>query len=429
MTTSHRQEPAGRALRVLAVGINFAPEHAGIAPYTTRLCEFLAARGADVSVLTGVPHYPDWRRDPEYRWRLRRTERSERLEVRRLRHYVPPTQSAARRGLYELTFGVHVASQRLRTHPDVVLAVVPSLLGAVAARHLARRANAPLAVWVQDLMGQAAAQSGIRGGARSARAVGAIEGRLLRAADRVLVLGDHFAGHVKSLGVDPGRIAIHPNWTHVAPPSGAARADTRARMGWRTDETIVLHSGNMGMKQGLENVIDAARLAGERPGSRVRFVLMGDGSQRPALELRARGVGALDLVPPVLDADYADVLAAADLLLVNERPTQVDMSLPSKLTSYFRAGRPVVAACPAGGGTAAEMRRAAAGPIVAAGDPVALLDAVVRLAADPAEGDRLGAAGAAYAERHLTARPALEGLAAALGQLADASRPAPVLAR
>src|SRR4030095_14739699 len=52
--------PHGGPLRVLAVGINYGPEHTGIAPYTTQLCEYLVERGAEVSGLTGGPPHPGW---------------------------------------------------------------------------------------------------------------------------------------------------------------------------------------------------------------------------------------------------------------------------------------------------------------------------------------------------------------------------------
>ena len=238
--------PHGGPLRVLAVGINYGPEHTGIAPYTTQLCEYLATRGASVSAFTGVPHYPSWTVDPKDRWRPRRTETRNGVHVRRLRHYVPKTQSAVRRGLYELTFALQVAVQRPKERPDVVIAVVPSLLSAVVARRLAARAGVPLVVWVQDLMGRAAEQSGMDGGDRVAGVVASIEKRVLEGAEQVLVLNSHFADYAESIGLDRSRLQVRPNWTHVSAPSGVDRNQTRTRLGWKPNETVVLHSGNMG---------------------------------------------------------------------------------------------------------------------------------------------------------------------------------------
>lgn len=406
--------PHGGPLRVLTVGIYYAPDHTGIAPYTTALCEYLAARGAAVSVFTGVPHYPSWRVDPGYRRRLTTVDRRERLEIRRLRHYVPGRQDALRRAGYELTFAAQVARQRLSERPDLVLAVVPSLLSAVAAARIARRSGARLVVWVQDLMGRSAAQSGMDGGSAVAGAVGAIERRLLQQADQVLVLNNHFADYAASIGVSPDRIAVRPNWTHVAPPSRRPRSETRARLGWKPGETIVLHSGNMGLKQDLGNVVEAARLADCAGRTDVRFVLMGDGSQRPELQALGDGIAALNFRPPALSADFPDVLAAADMLLINERPTSVDMSLPSKLTSYFQGGRPVLAASPAAGGTAAEVKASGGGLILEPGQPAKLLDAVRALAADPASMANLSECARRYATEQLAAPAAMHDLASML---------------
>ena len=399
--------PHGGPLRVLVVGIYYSPDHTGIAPYTTQLCEYLVHRGASVSVFTGVPHYPAWEIDPQYRRRIRAVEKTERLEVRRLRHYVPRKQDALRRAAYELTFGLQVAGQRPTERPDVVLAVIPSLLSAVAAQHIARRAGAPLVVWAQDLMGRAAEQSGIAGGSRVAGAVTAIERRVLRGASRILVLNTRFADYAAAIGVKPGRIVIRPNWAHVEPAPGVSREQTRAWLGWRSDETIVLHTGNMGLKQDLGNVIEAARLADQRGPGTVRFVLMGDGSQRSELLRQAEGAATVELRPPAPSKKYADVLAAADVLLINERPSSVDMSLPSKLTSYLQAGRPVIAASPAAGGTAAEVHRSGGGLVIEPGQPGALLDAVIALTSDPAVGVSMGHRGQAYATEFLSASVAL----------------------
>jgi colanic acid biosynthesis glycosyl transferase WcaI len=404
----------GRPLRVLAVGINFGPEHTGIAPYTTQLCEYLVSRGASVSVLTGVPHYPGWTVDPTYRWRLRRVEKLDRFEVRRLRHFVPKKQTAVRRALYELSFALQVALQRPKERPDVVLAVVPSLLSAVAAQRIAARARVPLVVWVQDLMGRAAAQSGIEGGAKVARVVGSIEKWVLQRAERVLVLSTHFSDYVRSIGVDADRLTIRPHWTHVAGPSKTDREQTRARLGWGPDDTVVLHTGNMGLKQGLENVIAAGRLADERGTRDVRFVLMGDGSQREHLQTEAEGVTAVEFLPPAPSTEYSDILAAADILLVNELPSSVDMSLPSKLTSYLHAGRPIIAASASAGGTAAEVRRSGGGLVVTPGEPATLLDAVESLATDANSSEMMEIAGYLYAEEHLGAHSALDGLLSTL---------------
>ena len=174
----------------------------------------------------------------------------------------------------------------------------------------------------------------------------------------------------------------------------------RSQLGWAPADIIVLHAGNMGMKQGLENVIEAARLAEERK-SKVKFVLMGDGNQRRNLVGRAAGIaGSIQFVDPLPGEEFGRALAAADILLVNELPGVKDMAVPSKLTSYFNAGRPVIAATDAGSVTASEIQASGGGIRVEAANPSELVEAAERLAQDETLAADLGAQGLRF--RHDT---------------------------
>ena len=395
---------AGRC--VLVVSTNYAPEHTGIGPYSTQIAEHLAASGADTHVLAGMPHYPAWRVAEGYRGRWRIRERRGGVTVHRRRHTVPPRQTALRRALFEASILAHGAVAPPRIRPDVVLTQMPSLAGGVLGGRLARQAGVPHVVVVQDLMGAAAEQSGIQGGGRAAALAGAVEARVLRGAAVVGVVHESFVDRVTVMGVPRSRVHVVPNWTHVQGPSGD-RERTRARLGWSDRETVVLHAGNMGLKQGLEVLVEAARLAGQEAAP-VRFVLMGDGNQRAHLQRLAAGVSSLSFLPPADTAEFPEVLAAADVLAVTQKASVLDMSLPSKLTSYFMTGRPVIASVAAEGGTAQEVLRSGAGSVIAPEDPKALLAEVRALADDPGRAARLGARGPEYVEQRLSSRAGLE---------------------
>jgi colanic acid biosynthesis glycosyl transferase WcaI len=397
-------------VRIVLVSMNYRPEHAGIGPYAGQIAEGLAAGGAHVRAIAGVPHYPAWRIPAEYRTTFRRRERLDGVDVLRLRHYVPARQSALHRGLYEGTFLGQALTTRLTPPPQVVLAISPSLSSAVAGLRIAHRYGVPGILLVQDLMGAAAAQSGIRGGGTVATLTNRVERSLLSKASAVAVIHESFVPRVRSMGIANERIHVIPNWTHIAPPTGD-RQRVRARLGWDADEIVMLHAGNMGLKQGLDVVVDAARRAG-RLGERLRFVLMGDGNQRAHLEHIGAGLPNLAVVPPVPGDGFPDVLNAADVLLVTQRASVLDMSIPSKLTSYFAAGRPVLAAVAPDGGTAVEIERSGAGVLVKPEDPGALLNAALSLRDSPDKRESLGLAGQRYAATRLDR-------AAALGRITD----------
>jgi colanic acid biosynthesis glycosyl transferase WcaI len=393
-----------RHMCVLVIGINYAPEQTGSAPYTAGLAEMIADF-ADVEVMAGAPHYPSWRVEPEYRWRLRRDEQRNGVDVRHFRHFIPRRQSAFGRAIWDGSFVANVSISRPRRAPDVVIASTPSLGGAVLGARFAQRYGVPFGVVIQDLVGQAARQSGISGGAAVADVVGRVEGWTLRRADAVAVVSNAYREQLAFYRVDEAKVRVLPNWTHI-PHSREKPTSVRADLGWRADEFVVLHAGNMGLKQDLGNVIEAARVLEGRSlegGGRVRFVFCGDGNQREVLHGRAAGLSNVSFIDPVSSELYPDLLRAADVLLVNERPSVRDMALPSKLTSYFAARRPVIAAVSADGACAQEIARTdGAAHIVAPGQPAELARAIEVLSSDGAWSASMAAAGGRFADAHLS---------------------------
>jgi glycosyltransferase involved in cell wall biosynthesis len=384
---------------VLVVGLHYAPEHSGNAPYTTGLAEHLATAGLAVTAVTGYPHYPEWRLHPDYR-RRRPRETSNGVRLRRLRHPVPARPTGRTRIAMESVFAAGVTGQLLRRRADVVVAVSPVLLSLIPPVLLRRLRGYRLGVVIQDLYGAALTETGL-GGGTFARVTTWLETSLLKRADAIVVIHEVFRARLVAAGVPAEAITVIPNWTHVSMPEAVDIAAVRAELGWADDEIIALHAGNMGVKQGLEGLVDAARLAGNR-GSKVRVVLMGDGSRRPALAEYGAGVDRLTFTDPLPAGQFEAALAAADVLLLHEKPGVVEMSVPSKLTSYFSAGRPVVAATHPRSGAASLMAASGAGLIAEAGDAASILDAVEQAAVDPAAADAMGSSARAYAAEHLT---------------------------
>ena len=147
-------------IRALVVGVNYAPEPSGIAPYTAAFAEALQSAGAQVHVVTGVPHYPAWRVADEYRCGLRWEEVVNGIRVSRRRHWVPKRANVVGRAAMEATFLVRATWATWRDRSDVIVAVTPSL-SALGAALLARRGR-PVGVIVQDLVGNAAGSLELR---------------------------------------------------------------------------------------------------------------------------------------------------------------------------------------------------------------------------------------------------------------------------
>lgn len=384
-------------MRITYLGINYSPEPTGIAPYAATLTRSLAAAGHQVSVVTGFPHYPQWRVAEGFSGSSRRSTEAG-VRVLRLNHYVPRRPSLVRRALMELSFGVRAVFSRW-SRPEAIVVATPALLSAALVLLRARLAGVPAVVWVQDIYTLGLVQTA--GPSRAERLLRRLESWAVGSPAAVVAIHDRFRSFlVGQLGADAGTVAVIRNWTHLPGDPPGRSEEFRARHGWRPDDVVVLHAGNMGAKQGLENVVAAARLAGER-GSTVRFVLLGDGNQRAALE-QLGGGPRLQFIPPLPDEDFQLALSSADVLLVNELPGLTEMSVPSKLTSYFNTGLPVLGAVDEASVTAAELAAAGGAVRVDAAAPAALLEAAEQLGSDRAAALALGARNREFKDRQLS---------------------------
>lgn len=377
------------------LSLHYPPDATGVAPYAGALAAGLSARKHRVTAYVAHPFYPEWRVRPGYgQWK--RTETIDGVTVHRLKHYVPRPPRGLRRLLSELTLGVRFLFRKLDSG-SVVVAISPALFStALMVLRIRLTPSRPrIVVWVQDIYTLGMTETK-EGGGFSTTITKFAELLTLRAADRVVAIHPRFADYLsRDLGVDHERIAVIRNWTHLVPSPVISQHDARTALGWPTDILLAVHTGNMGAKQGLDNVVEAARLADERQAP-IKFILVGDGGERMRLEQLAEGVDRLEFVDPLGDADYRCALAAADCLVVNEMPGVATMAVPSKLTSYFDASRPIVAATDPNGITAGEIEQASAGVVVAAGDPKVLLDMALKLSEDRERAAEYGAAGRRY---------------------------------
>jgi colanic acid biosynthesis glycosyl transferase WcaI len=393
-------------MRLLIVASYYWPEEAGTAPYVTDMAEYFARRGHHVDVATTFAHYPEWRSTAN--GRLGKSETVRGVNIRRRALYVPGRQSAAERALYEasmLLTGVTAILQRRRPH--AVLGFVPSLAAGVLTAVAASLYRVPYGLIVHDLMGPGANQSGVRGGGRVAETVSALEGWLGRNAAAIAVIAEPFREYYESHGARSHNIHAVRTWTRRREAT-VGRVEARRRAGWSSNEFVCLHAGNIGQKQGLENLLEVAERLRQDD---IRIAFVGDGNDRERLvaSARDRGLANVTFLPMHGPGEYEALLAGADALLVNQRASVGDMSLPSKLTSYFAAGRPVLAAVARGSGTEAEIASAGGGVVVPAEDPDALAAAIRSLRADGHRAGEYARRGQEYARTVLNPDEILAG--------------------
>jgi len=389
-------------VRLLIHGMNYAPELLGIGRYTGELGAYLASRGHQVTVLTAAPYYPQWRVREDYRPQRWRREWREGVEVLRAPQYVPARVSGLGRLLQECSFGASCLywwSTCLLPRPwDAMVAVCPPLTSGLVPGLLARRLAAPLVIHVQDLQLDAARELGILRQPLLLAGLARLELHLFRQARIVTTISRSMADRLVAKGVPPARLRVLPNWADLDKVRPGPRLNALRRELGLTSETVVLYAGNLGEKQGLEVILEAAALTRGKPS--IRYFIAGEGAARDRIKLRAQDLGLdnLTFLPLQSDSRLPLLLAAADLHLVVQRQKAADLVMPSKLTNIMAAGRPFIATA----GEATELARVTtesrAGLVVPPEDGRALAQAVLRLAGDPGARKEMAVRARRYAE-------------------------------
>lgn len=383
-------------MRVLILTQYFSPESFAINAFARAL----RASGAVVTVLTGQPNYPDGVVFPGYRAASIGRERfDEGIEVFRVPIVPRGRAGAARLAANYLSFVVSasvIGPWLLRRQSfDIVFVYAPSpIVQAIPGMVLRRVKRAKLVTWVQDLWPQSLESTGfVRNRLLLAIAAAAVRW-IYHRNDLLLGQSRTFVAAIRPIaGGTP--VDYFPNPGEVVPDAQPSASVLMLTPGFN-----VVFAGNLGTVQSLETILDAADLLRDQPD--IRFVVVGSGSRAGwlAAEVVRRRLLNVQL-PGRFERDaMPGILAQADALLVTlNRGGILGQTIPSKVQSYFAAGRPVLAALDGEG--ASLVREAGAGLASPAEDSAALARNVLALRDLPvAERQRMGSAGRAYFNLH-----------------------------
>jgi putative colanic acid biosynthesis glycosyltransferase WcaI len=370
-------------MRILLLTLNYFPELIGIGKYSGEMAEWLAARGHEVEVVTTPPYYPEWRvRDGFSPWIYRR-ERCAGVDILRCPLWVPHRPSGAKRVLNLASFGLSSAPailwRALRFRPDAVAVIKPPIFALPSALMAARLTGAKAWVHVQDFEIDVAFEMGMLKGRRVAKWMLGLEAFLLRHFDLATAISPRMRDRLIEKGIPESRTALFPNWVDcqaIHPLTVPSRF--RAELGIAPAAIVALYSGNMGEKQGLDTLVEAACAVKDDP--RIVVVLSGGGAARHRLEASAAGLDNVRFLPLQPVGRLNDLLNLADVHLLPQRRNAADLVMPSKLPGMLASGRPVIAGAEFGTQIANEIK--GAGLIVPPDDGAAMATALRHLADD-----------------------------------------------
>ena len=369
-------------MRVLIVGLNYAPEQIGVAVYTTGLAKMLAATGHEVHVIAGRPYYPGWQIMPGHSaWTYSRGDEHG-VDVTRVPHYIPRLPTGMRRVLHHASFATSAllpaVIRALTWRPHLLLTIAPALIAAPVGLLAARLSGAHGWLHLQDFEIETAVATGLIG-EKPARLARVIERWLVQHFDTVSTISPPMCRRLISMGLPPGRVVEFRNWADVDVVYPLRQASP-LREHWNVHTPhIALYSGSIAKKQGLEVIVEAARRLSHRKD--LTFVIVGEGPYAATLQQRAAGLDNVRFYPLQPKERLNQLLNLGSIHLLPQIAGAADLVLPSKLNNMLASGRPVIAMTAPGSGLAMEV--AGAGLVVAPGDSVALANAVENLISNP----------------------------------------------
>lgn len=341
----------------------------------------LAEAGHDVTVVTGLPNYPDGQLYPGYKLRPYQHETIAGIKVCRAPLFINHDANPVKRVANYSSFAASASAVALGALKSVDAVWVHSTPATVAAPAMLLRAlrGIPYVLHIQDVWPDTVTASGFMSERRSAqieRPLHSFCNATYRHASAVRVTAPGMADLLERRGVTPSKIDFLPNWCdETAFRPATADPDLRRSFG-DLPAFSVMYAGAMGEVQGLDVVLDAAALLKNR--ANVGFVLVGDGVARNYLEHRVEREGLTNVVfrPPQPIESMAEVMDLSDIQLICLRDLPLyRITLPSKVQATMAAGRPMIAS--AAGDAARVVTESGAGLVCSPGSAAELAAAVL----------------------------------------------------
>lgn len=335
--------------KVLLISYNFKPEPTGIGKYNGEMIDWMVKNGYDCSVITTYPYYPYWKvQEPYQNSRFSfKTETitsqnlNSELTVYRCPQFVPSAPSGIKRILQEISF---FFSASLRLLPllfskkyDLVITVAPSFLLGLLGVITKKFTNAKFIYHIQDLQIEAARDLKMIKSEALLNALFKVEKYIFNKADFISSISEGMVSKIQAKAKK--EVLFFPNWSDTSlfhPIEN--KHQLKKVFGFSESAKVILYSGGIGEKQGLESILYAARDL--RNHTDLKFVICGSGPYKSILQGMAQNLHLDNVIfyPLQPIEKFNQFLNMADVHLVIQKATASDLVMPSKLTTILAVG-------------------------------------------------------------------------------------------
>jgi colanic acid biosynthesis glycosyl transferase WcaI len=394
--------------KLVFINRSYWPDSEATGQLLTELCEFLAPRW-DVTAVVGQPNW-ETEQEPFVRsgiqvrngvaiHRLLHSQLPKNVGFARIRNLISFTLAVRRWGqqVGKSHFGKPAGDYRGSPNRPILVCETDPFLLPLVVGPMARRSNARMIYYLQDIYPDVAIAVGV---AKNSLPIRTLRARLKKEymqAERIVVLDDDMQERLAGWGVPRERIRIVPNWMDCSAVKPVKEQNAFRIKQSIDDKFIVMHSGNMGMTQRLDVLVEAMKLPSVSPRS--LLTLVGNGAKRPLLEKQANGARNIRFMGYQPREMLSESLSAADLHVVSMDQSITGCLAPSKLYGILASGTPVLAIVPKGNAVWRLVERHQLGWNVEPGNREGIANAISNaVSLDPSRLQEIGRRGRKLAE-------------------------------
>lgn len=396
--------------KLLFIGYNFSPELTGIGKYSGEMMHWLAKKGHDCTVLTSYPYYPYWKIQEPYRkhrfWfkkEVKNYDSNGKLSVIRCPMYVPNRPSGLKRIILDTTFTISaflaIIPLLFQRKHDWVISVAPSFQFGLLGVFYKKLKGAKHWHHIQDLQIEAAQDLGIIKSNKLLSILYGIEKTIFKNTDTISSISNGMIDRIERKAKMP--LLLFPNWTDTSnfyPMENKSKL--KKQFGFTNSDWVVLYSGAIGEKQGLEAILQAAKTLKHR--NTIQFVICGTGPYKENLKILAKEMVLenIHFMPLQPKDQFNAFLNMADLHLVIQKEKASDLVMPSKLTTILAVGGHALVTANKTSSLYQLLKTFKMGQLVTAEDSKALAEGILK-AYESQNNNTIKLSARAYAEKHL----------------------------
>lgn len=328
---------------ILVVSQYFYPEQFRI----NDICQEWIKRGYKVTVITGIPNYPQGKFYKGYGWFKKRKETWNGVDIIRI-PLISRGKSSIRLALNYFSFVVSGWFWKLftRVKADIVFTFeVSPMTQALVGVWYAKRRKIPHYLYVQDLWPEnVEIVTGIKSKA-ILNPISKMVNGIYKRSDKIFATSPAFVTEIQKRVFDNKQKVVY--WPQYAEDFYQPTQNKELSIIPKNDRFKIIFTGNIGQAQGLEVLPKTAKIL-QADKAKVQFIIVGDGRDKENLlsQIKENGVEDMFLLIPRQPAEsIPEILAQADVAFISFKDTPLfEKTIPAKLQSYMACGMPILAA-------------------------------------------------------------------------------------